>query len=190
MIDTEKIASVYAEALLELAQEGAALQDVGEELRVVVDVLRKDDAVWSFFRSPLLSSEEKVKIIEKVFKPSVTTTLYKFLGILAQKKRLNAIPEIYQSYIKLLDEKLGRRRVEVKTSMEVDSGLEKKIAAALKDYLKAEVVLDVNIDPDILGGMVIRSGDLMIDTSVRSGLERMKRALFKRKLLGEEFYEN
>lgn len=120
----------------------------------------------------------------------MSLTLYKFLGVLAKKKRLYTIPGIYQSYIRLLDEKLGRRRVEVKTSINVDSGLEKKIADALKDYLKAEVVLDVSIDPEIIGGMVIRSGDLMIDTSIKSGLERMKRTLFRRKILGEEFYEN
>ncbi len=190
MIENEKIASVYAEALLELAQEGSALQEIGDELKVVVDVLDKDLVIWSFFKSPLLIADEKLKILEKVIKPNVSSTLYNFLGVLATKKRLSALPEIYQSYVKLLDERLGRRRVEVIASTEVDSGLEKKISEALKSYLNAEVILDVNIDPEIIGGMVIRSEDLMIDTSVKSGLERMRRALFKRKLLGEEFYEN
>lgn len=190
MVEFEKIGTVYAEALLELTREGSAQQSTEEELRELVTILKSDDTIWKFIASPLLVASEKQKVLEKVLKGKVSDLVYKFLGVLAEKRRLNVLPEIYKSYVALLDEELGRRRVRMYTATEPGADLQKEVVSVLKGYLDADVILEPHVDPELLGGIVIRTGDLMIDTSIKSGLEAMRKKLLQRNIIGEEFYEN
>lgn len=190
MIDSDKIANVYAQALLELARDGSALQDVGNELKAIVDIITADEKIWRFFHSPLLNPDEKFALLQKVFKDQINGTLYNFIGVLTHKRRLSALPDIYRVYVQLLDVELGQARVAIQTSVELAADLKEKLKKALEGRLGMTVILETELKPEILGGIVIRSKNLMIDTSVKTGLERMRRSLLKRKILGEEYYEN
>ncbi len=190
MQETEKIAGIYARALMELAAEASALQQVGEELDMVCEILQRDDAVWRFFQSPLLLPEDKLSIIKQVFKEKLHETLFRFLGVLNSKRRLGVLPVIAREYRSLMNEKMGKRSVEIITSFPVDAPTKEKIVESLKQFFKTDVVLDLHVDPEMMGGMVIRSQDLMMDSSVRTALERMKHNLLNREIRGGTYYEN
>ena len=190
MIVTDKIASVYAQALLELARDGSALGEIDEELSTISTHLQQDAGVWAFFKSPLMSGDEKIKIFEKVLKNNINGILYNFIGVLARKRRLGELPAISIAFRALLDRELGRRRVSVQTALEPEQSLVESMKKTLSGYFGTDVVLELKVNPEIIGGLVIQSDDLLIDTSVKQGLENMRRALLKRKLVGEEYYEN
>ncbi len=190
MVVTDKVASVYAEALVELAREGSALDEVAEELGQVSDSLAGDAVIWKFFVSPLVKHENKLSILEKSVKPQVSKLVYGFLGTLAKRRRFEYLPAIVAVYTSLVDRELGRARVKVQTSTMLEDKQSDGLKESLSRILKKEIILEVTENPDLIGGMVIRSGDILIDTSVKSGLAELKRTLLSSKTLGEEYYEN
>lgn len=185
-----RTASVYAEALADLAAEANRHERIEEELQGVVSVVQADPAVWKFFRSPVLPTEDRVSVIDKVFKGQVDDLLLRFLRVLAARKRLDELPAILNVYTQLLDAKLGRRRVDLDSAVTLSETELARVAEAMQVYLKAQVVLTARENPDLIGGIVIRSADLLIDTSLRSGLRRIGAALKARKTIGKEYYED
>lgn len=190
MVVTDKIAAVYAEALLELSREGKLQDEIKGELSAVADLISEDSVIWKFFRSPLMSADEKMRLIEKAFKSQVSSLLYNFIGVLASRQRLEYLPSISIAYESLVDKEMGRSRVTVETSVDIKPEQTEGLKEALKKLFHKEIILEMQENPDLIGGMVIRSGDFLIDTSVKTGLESLKQSLLKKKILGEEYYEN
>jgi len=185
-----KVSQVYAGALIEIAESESRLEEVESELKTLDGALRADPLVWKFFRSPLLTLAEKIKPIETALQGSVSKTVYNFLCVLADRRRFNSFPSIVASYSALLDEKLGRRKVHVEAGIDLSEEQKKTLIQEMERFLKRKVVMDVVKSPDLIGGLYIRSGDLMIDTSIRTSLNLYKKTLLERKILGEEYYEN
>lgn len=185
-----KTAGVYAEALAELAGEAKLREATEEELLGVAQAVQADPAVWKFFQSPVLPVSESLQVIEKVFKGRVSDLLFRFLVVLAKRKRLGQIPGIAVAFTAIMDRELGRRRVSLTSAVALSEDERKRITEAMEVFLKAQVVLTVSEEPDLIGGLLIRSDDIMIDTSLRSGLRRIRTTLLNRKTIGEEFYED
>ena len=185
-----KIAKVYAEAVLELAKEKGSAAALEEELQGLAHALKSDESVWKFFEAPVLAIEEKLKVIEQFIKPHVDPILFNLLGVLAKRKRMEQLPFIATAYSDLLDKELGRERVHVQIPEKLNDEQLKEIESAMKSYLNADVVMDVEKHPELIGGVIIRAGDLLIDTSLRSSLLRIKSKLLQRKTIGEDYYEN
>ncbi len=190
MIKDGKLASVYAEAVLDLARAANSREDIEQELHALNEAMHADQAVWKFFESPVVPVDDKVRVLEKTLKGQLSELLFNFLGVLARRKRMNHIPDIAQVYTMLLDEELKRRRVDLQVAAATDQALIDRIREALQSYLKSEVVLEVRENPELIGGLIVRSGDLLIDTSLRSGLNRIGASLRERKIIGEDYYEN
>ncbi|MBI3395787.1 MAG: ATP synthase F1 subunit delta [Spirochaetia bacterium] len=186
----EKVGNIYAAALLELAEQKKEAQPIEEELADVAKLLAADEGVWKFFRSPVIDPKEKMQILSKAVKGSVSELMFNFLGVIAARRRFDDLHEIALAYAHLLDSKSGRRRVRVRMGAEATKDQLEKLKKALKDFLKAEVVLEAETEVDLMGGMVVRSGDYLIDTSVRNHLQRIKRELLNKRILGRDYYEN
>lgn len=190
MVVTEKVANVYAEAVLELAREGSALQEMEQELAGVSAALYQDKTVWKFFTSPLLDVAYKIKVLEKTVKPHVSELTFHFLGVLTRRRRLEYLPEIAVAYGILLDRELKRSRVKVQSAQEMKSEQMEGLKEALGKLFHKEIILQMETNPALIGGMVIQSGDILIDTSVKSSLNVLKKTLLSKKILGKEYYEN
>ncbi|MBX7058186.1 MAG: ATP synthase F1 subunit delta [Leptospirales bacterium] len=185
-----KLNNVYAESLVELAEEQKTLEQTDQELREVAALLHADTAVWAFFRSPVMDPAEKVRAMERSLKPALSATLYNFLGVLARRRRFDSLPQIALAFSKLADEKLGRRHVRVQSARALTDSERKDLSEALTAYLKRKVLLDEEVQASLIGGVVVRSGDLVIDSSISSRLKRLRQILLARKVAGEAFYEN
>jgi len=186
----DKISKVYAAALIDIGREKNILVEIEDELSSVSSLIREDENVWKFFKSPVIHAVEKQAVLEKYLKNVVSPTMFNFLGVIAHRGRMEDLQEIATTYSHLLDEALGRKRIQVRSALALTQQQQDDIKSAMKSFLKTEIILEQTTDPDLIGGMIIRSGDLMIDTSVETSLIRMRKALLERRILGEGYYEN
>lgn len=194
-----KIATVYAEALLELVLESAgsgadaqkqALEELQAEFTAAVNTMKSEAAVWDFFRSPVVGSDAKQKVLDSVFQSALSANLYNFFGVVNTRSRLYELPDILSAYSEMADERIGRRRVTVYSAQALSDASREQLLAAVKSYFDRDVIMENELQPDLIGGLVVRSGDTVLDTSIQSRLKRFKQIMLDQKVAGETYYEN
>ncbi|QDU28713.1 ATP synthase subunit delta [Anatilimnocola aggregata] len=171
----EKLGLVYAKALFGAAESSGKVADVLEELESFqTDVLKKVPALRMTLSSPRIALEEKVALLDKAFAGKMSGVLLNFLKVLARHNRFECLADILKAYRKLQSEVLGQIEVSIRAAYPLSNPLRDRIAARLGEVLKRKVTLNVQIDPELLGGLVVRIGDTLYDGSVSSQLQRMK----------------
>jgi F-type H+-transporting ATPase subunit delta len=168
-------AVTYARSLLELAQEKRIADPIGQELAAIAEILAANPNFLAFLRDPAISQEERSRVVDKVLKPQVNPLLANFLGVAASHNRLGILDEIAQAYNDLLDDLLGKIEVDVTVSQKLTDDQLEQVRQRVSAALKKDAVVHQYVDESIIGGMVLRVGDQLIDASVRSQLETMKR---------------
>ncbi len=168
-------AASFAQALIELAGDQA--QGVGEEISALADAVSSEQTLRQFFADPSIGLGERWAVIENSLKGKVSELTLNFLGVLNLKGRMPLLGEIVIAYQHLLDEKLNRVRVEVTVASkldDVDAGLvEQRVSAALGKT----AIIQQKIDENIIGGLVLKIEDKIIDGSVKAQLDAMRRQL-------------
>jgi F-type H+-transporting ATPase subunit delta len=176
-----RLAKVYAEALLAAAlnQGGPPAADAaGAELSAfVADVLDRDAVVSGFLASPAVGKKTKAAALDAALPGQASELLRGLLAVLARNGRLDLVRGVAASYRQLLDDRAGRVRVKVASATELTDEQRAALTAHLAGMLKQEPVLDVRVDPDLLGGMVVQVGDRVFDTSVRTRLSTLRTLL-------------
>ena len=170
----EEIARVYADALFAVAKDGDKLDQVREQLGEFADALDGDRELQVFFFSPYFSSTEKREGIGKAVS-GAEKELMNFLELLAEKHRMPAIFRIRRTFEALWAEERKRLGVTVTSAVELDSSVVKRIGKAIETQTDREVELRSEVDGEILGGLVLRVGNMVLDASLRSKLERLRR---------------
>ncbi|SDN42617.1 ATP synthase F1 subcomplex delta subunit [Desulfonauticus submarinus] len=171
------VARRYARALFALGQKEG--QDVllkyGESLEAVCAVLEVAPELLRIFSNPIFTVEEKKAILAKVLeKVDPEPMVRNFCFLLADKNRLAFLPEIKAYYGHLLDLAQGIVRGELFTAIELEEELKTEIAKKLEEQSKSKVVLDYKVDPNILGGLVLKVGDKVLDASIKAQLQILK----------------
>lgn len=175
---TDSVSRVYAQALLELAQEAGQLDAIAQEVRDFAVLLSSDADLQRLFTSRAIGSEARGGMLERVFKGKVSDTLYKFLCVVNAKDRLDALPGIFVAFDEKLDEQRGIVKVDAHVAAALDAGQADRVAAAVGESLGGKkVVLNQHVDPDLIGGLKLRIGDELIDASVATQLQIMRRRL-------------
>ncbi len=170
----EEISRVYADALFEVAEEKGKLDEVHEQLDQVVDALNQHRDLQVFFFSPYFTSMEKRDGISKAFL-GAEPELVNFLELLAEKHRMPAIFTVRGIFDELWAKARRRLEVTVTSAVELDQKLLDQIRAEIEKRTGREIDLDTVVDEDVLGGLVLRVGNMVFDASVRSKLERVRR---------------
>jgi len=171
------VGQVYAKALLAAAESDGKVDDVvGQFDSLVHDVLDKQHVLENALANPKMAAEEKIRLLDKIFSTKMDKTLLTFLKVLATRRRFHAIRSIHQAVVQLRDEAVGRLRIVVTTAQ----GLEQVALDALKkkltDIFKTEVIVSTKVDPSVLGGLLIRVGDVVFDGSVDGQLKQLRKA--------------
>lgn len=174
------IAKNYAEALLELARRAEDPAGWGELMRDVADGVRKDLTLRHFLESPKISEGQKNAILLEALGDRVPRNFLRFLQTLVRKRRQMLIPEVSVEYDKLLDIHEGRVHANVTVARETGSVDEARIAEHLSRVIGKAVVPHVTVNPAILGGIVVKIGDTVMDGSVRRRLARLKGQMLAR----------
>ncbi len=173
------IAERYATALLELANEEGCLEQVEADLESWRVLLSASADLQRFVASPVLSREEHIQGIAAVSSAAGLSSLtQRFLKVVAAKRRLFVLPRVITVLSAMIAECRGERRAEVRVAQPLSSDQETAIAAALSAAATGErVVLEIQVDLTLLGGLVIKMGPQIIDSSLRTKLQRLQLAM-------------
>jgi F-type H+-transporting ATPase subunit delta len=170
----EEIARVYAEALFEVAREKGNLDAIREQLAQFVEALDDNRELQVFFFSPYFSSEEKREGISRAL-DGAEPELVNFLRLLAEKHRMPVIFRIRRTFDRLWAEENKLLEVEVTSAVELDPKIVDRIGSEIENQTGRQVELRSTVDGDILGGLVLRVGNMVLDASVRHKLERLRK---------------
>jgi len=172
-----RLARVYAEALLSLAQADGKADDIGGELAgVATDVIAKNPAVAQFLDNPAVTAKTKLPILGAAF--GGTSDLFKkFLHVLAENNRLGLLRDIHAAYRSLRDRQAGRVRVVVRSAAALDDRQTNELQQTLAAKLGKQPILNVRVEPELLGGLIVQIGDRVYDSSVRTRLDTLRNTL-------------
>jgi F-type H+-transporting ATPase subunit delta len=174
----EEIAEVYARALFEAAKEGDALDRVHEELDEFADALETDRNLQVFLFSPYFSSEEKKDGVTRIV-TDADERFVNFLELLAERHRMPALFRIRRAFDSMWAEENKLLPVTVTSAVELDEGLVNDIGRRIEEQTGRQVELSSNVDPDVLGGLQVRVGNMVLDATVRNRLEQLRKQVAK-----------
>lgn len=175
-----RLARIYAEALMANAAKENAVDSVGAELDDFVKNVVTNASVGRFIISPVVSWRAKEPVLAEALKGRTSKLLSSFIGVLNKNGRLDLISDIHAAYQSLQDDSMGRVRVNVKTAVPLGEQQQQALADTLATALKKQPVLNLQVDPDLLGGVVVQVGDRVIDTSVRTRIQTLRAQLMER----------
>jgi F-type H+-transporting ATPase subunit delta len=179
--EEQHVGEVYARALLGAAQSANKVDAVVEQFEsLVVDVLDKNPKIELALANPKMSVEDKWNLIDRVFGGKMEPTLVTMLKVLARRQRLGSLRSIQKSASDLRDELAGRIQVQVTVASELDAGARDALVAKLKTVFKKDVRLNTKVDPSILGGLIVRVGDTVLDGSVDGQLAALRKTVGQR----------
>ena len=170
----EEVARVYSEALFDVARDHDALDEIRDQLGEVADAIAADHDLQVFFFSPYFSSAEKRDAIS-VAVSGAEHELVNFLELLAEKHRMPAIFQIRRRFDELWSEAKKRLEVTLTSAVELDSDVVDKVGAEIERQTDREIDMTSDVDPEILGGLVLKVGNRVLDASLRSKLEKLRK---------------
>ena len=174
----EELAQVYSHALFEVAQEHGVVDDVRDQLGQFADELDGNRDLQVFLFSPYFSSQEKKDGIRKVVDDADERFL-NFLELLAERHRMPAIFRIRRAYDALWREENKLLPVTVTSAIELDEGLVEGLGERIEEQTGKKVELTSRVDPDVLGGLVLQVGNMVLDASIRNRLEQLRKQVAK-----------
>jgi ATP synthase F1 delta subunit len=170
----EEIARVYADALFEAAREKDDLDVVREQLGQFADAINESNDMRVFFFSPYFSSAEKRTAIASSVE-GASPELVNFLELLAEKHRMPAIFRIRARFDELWAKANKRLEVTLTSAVDLDPSVVEQVGNEVKRQTERTIDLESEVDPEILGGLVLRVGNMVLDASLRSKLERLRK---------------
>ena len=171
------VALTYARSLLEIADDRGEVEPVANDMGAVREVLEQNPTFAEFLRDPGISEEERQKVLDETFGGGAHPLVKNFLGLLNDRGRVGRLPEVCDAFEYLLDRKLGKVEVDVTVAERLDEARLAEVRDRVGRALGKEAVVHQYVDPDIIGGMVLRVGDKVVDASVRRQLDAMRERL-------------
>ena len=174
----QAIARRYAKALMLIATEDGQAEQYREELQGLAGVLSENPNLEQAIMNPLYGAGDRRKVLEAVIeKVSLSKVMTSFLLLLFDKGRIGFLSDINDFFQKLADELKGIARANVFSATELSSDAVEKIRASLADRTGKEIILDIEQDESLIGGVVTKIGDLVLDGSIKTQLLNMRESL-------------
>jgi F-type H+-transporting ATPase subunit delta len=170
----EELAQVYANALFEVASENDVTDDVREQLGQFADELDENRDLQVFLFSPYFSSQEKKDGIRKIV-DGADERFLNFLELLAERHRMPAVFRIRRAYDALWRKENKLLPVTVTSAVELDEGLVEGLGKRIEEQTGKKVELTSKVDSDVLGGLVLQVGNMVLDASIRNRLEQLRK---------------
>jgi F-type H+-transporting ATPase subunit delta len=170
----EELAQVYARSLFEVGREQAKLDELREQVAQFADALEANRELAVFFFSPYFSTKEKQDGLGRLLQDADPNFL-NFLSLLIENHRMPVIFRIRQEFERLWDEENRTLPVEITSAIELDQATTDSLGRTIGERAGRKVTLAARVDPDILGGIVVRVGNSILDASIRNRLEQLRR---------------
>ena len=174
----EEIATVYARALFDVAQEQDKLDDVRDQLGAFADALSENRELQVFFFSPYFSTAEKEDGLDKVVS-GADPVVMNFLKLLIEKHRMPVLFRVRTTYDAMWEDENKLLPVSITSAVELDKGTVKELGDRIAEQTGRKVELSSQVEPDILGGIVVQVGNSVLDASVKNRLEQLRKQVVK-----------
>jgi F-type H+-transporting ATPase subunit delta len=172
------LADRYATALFDLADERKSLDQVADDLRQLRAMLAESAELRRLIRSPILSRIEQGRAITAIAEGAGLTPLTRnFLGLVAQNRRLFAVPGMIDAFLARLASRRGEVTAEIVAAQALTPAQLDAVNEQLRKAMGSKVAVEVRVDPTLLGGLVVKVGSRMVDASLRSKLHRLQLAM-------------
>ena len=170
----EELAQVYARSLFQVAREQNKLDLLREQLGQLADAISSNRELQTFFFSPYFSTEEKQSALERVL-DDADPVFVNFLELLIENHRMPVIFRIRAQYERMWEEENRTLPVEITSAVELDKATTDSVGQAIGERTGRKVMLATRVDADILGGIVVRVGNSILDASIRNRLEQLRK---------------
>ena len=172
------VALRYASAMFELAREGNVVDAVSGDLGRFDQMIRGSEDLQRLIRNPIFTADEQSAAVGALLdKAGISGLAGNFIRLVAAKRRLFALPDMIRAYQDLVSDAKGIVRAQVTLAEAPSDKVLNEIKAALRDVAKADVSVDVRIDPSLIGGLIVKMGSRMVDASVRTKLNSIRLAM-------------
>jgi len=165
----------YAKAILSFALEQNKEVQVNDDMLLIANTIEESEDLQLLLSSPIIKSELKKTAIKEVFSSKVTSLSTGLLDLLIDNKRLSILNEVAKKYTILFDTLKGIEVAQVTTAVPLTEALNKQVLSKVKEITGKEATIENNINPDIIGGFILRIGDVQYDASIANKLQGLKR---------------
>jgi F-type H+-transporting ATPase subunit delta len=173
------LARRYAGALFDLALEKTVLPDIHEELLSFLELLNKNQDFRLFFNAQDVSNQQKADVVGKVLDHQASERFRNFLYVLLRKGRAEIYPTVVAEFTRLVDKYNKRIHATTTTAVALDEGLRSRLKSALDSMFSADVGITNNVDPAILGGIIVQVEGRILDGSLQNQLQRLKKSMIE-----------
>ncbi len=170
------LALTYARSLLELSEERGEVEPVANDMGSLKQLLEENPTFHNILRDPAINAEERHGVLETILKDA-QPLVGRFVQLLNDRGRIGKLPEILAAFEHLLDERLGKVEVDVTVATKLDDAQLEDVRTRVGKALGKDAVVHQYVDEDIIGGMILKVGDKVVDASVRRQLEAMRERL-------------
>ena len=171
---------VYAKALLAAAADAGIADHVLGELDGFAELLDQLPQLEGTLASPRISLELKLQTLDKVLQGKASATFANFLKVVCRRRRFDCFRAIHQAAHERFNEMTGRVVVQVASAAPLDDAVQQRLAERLQELLQREIVLRLQVDPELIGGLVVRVGDTRYDASLANQLTRLRESVVER----------
>lgn len=171
------ITDKYAEAMVQLAEKHGLLDNINDDLYLLKDIVTQNDELKQFIEHPLINSEDKKDVLEKVFAEHITPMSLNMVRLLADNNRLYLLSYIADSYNKILCDMRNIDTAQVITAIPIDENIINRVKEKLEKLFSKRINIKPQVDEEIIAGMIVKIRDKVIDGSVRTKFETMKKQL-------------
>jgi F-type H+-transporting ATPase subunit delta len=175
-----RMGDIYARTLFELADESHSIDPVMNDLAVLQQVMADNPDFITLMGSPWFTKQYKMQLLQKLLAGKVADLSLDFLMVAAQHERLVFLPQMIGAYTEFFEARQGLQRVRITVARAADPAQVQLISSQISEILKSTIKCEIAVDPSIIGGVVLRYGDKVIDNSVRTRLHRAITAIMKR----------
>lgn len=187
-MSTFRVASRYAKSILELSVEKGILEQVHTDMNRLIALENSNDEFADVLKSPVISSDEKFLVLKALFQKQANELTISFFELVCEKGRASYLPAIAKEYHKQYNQHLGIQTAELTSTIKLDAQTLDSLSDVVKEISgKNKVELIEKIDPNLIGGFILRVEDKQIDESIKSKLQQLKLD-FTRNLYEKKYY--
>lgn len=179
MKENYTITKNYADAILETAKELNAVSDFGKQLDEIIAVIKNSSDLQVVMNNSAISGSKKIDIIDEIFNGKINQKLLNFLKILIKKNRFNSLDTINEIYKNEVTRLSNKQKVEITSPIPLNFENKTNVLFKLEHKLNCEVIPVWKVDKSLIAGLTFKIGDCVIDTSIRSKLEKLSKEIIK-----------
>jgi len=173
------VALKYAKALFDTALESGKLEVVTRDANFVRELREEDPAFLNFLISPEVLTEQKLEFVKTVFEPRLDPLTVNFIRLLIEKGRIDHLPGMREEFDRLQEEHQGRLKAQIMTAVPLSGEQESRLKVQLDRITGKNVEIEKQVDPAMIGGVVVHLGNTIIDRSLRYGLRQLEETLLR-----------